>query len=123
MDSPRLRPAWAEVDLGAITDNARTISQLVAPAELCAVVKAWAYGHGPVQVAEAALYGGATRLAVALVEEGRLLRAAGITEPVLVLSEPPATAFAEVVARDLAPTLYTLDGVEAAAKAVASAGR
>ena len=119
----RLRPAWAEIDLGAITHNARVLSELVAPAELCAVVKAWAYGHGPVQAAEAALYGGATRLAVALVEEGCMLRSAEITEPVLVLSEPPAAAFPEVVASDLTPTLYTFEGVESAAKAVAASGR
>ena len=54
---------------------------LVPPARLCAVVKAWAYGHGPVRVARAALEGGATWLAVALVEEGRQLRAAGIDRP------------------------------------------
>src|SRR5438874_7470241 len=119
----RLRPAWAEVDLSAITHNARVLRELVAPAQLCAVVKAWAYGHGPVQVAEAALAGGATWLGVALVEEGRLLRTAGVTEPVLVLSEPPLGAFPEVVAQDLVPTLYTFDGVEAAAKAVVASGR
>ena len=115
----RLRPTWAEIDLGAITHNPRWLRDLVAPAQLCAVVKAWAYGHGPVQVAEAALHGGATWLAVALVEEGRLLRAAGITEPILLLSEPPAFAFPELVGLGLTPTLYTLEGVEAAAKAVA----
>jgi alanine racemase len=115
----RLRPTWAEIDLGAISHNARWLRQLIAPAELCAVVKAWAYGHGPVQVAEAALAGGATRLAVALVEEGRLLRSAGVTEPIILLSEPPPSAFPELVALGLTPTLYTLEAVDVAAKVVA----
>jgi alanine racemase len=119
----RLRPTWAEIDLGAIRANARWLRSLVAPAELCAVVKAWAYGHGPVQVAEAALAGGASRLAVALVEEGGLLRTAGISEPILLLSEPPAAAFAEVLGRNLTPTLYTMEGVDAAAKIAAASGR
>ena len=123
MGSGRLRPVWAEIDLGAITHNAGVLRELVAPAEVCAVVKASGYGHGSVQAAEAALRGGATWLGVALVEEGALLRQAGIDAPVLILSEPPVRAFPEVVALDLVPTLYTFEGVEAAAKAVAASGR
>ena len=116
------RPAWAEVDLGAIRHNASLLAGLVAPAGLCAVVKASGYGHGAVPVARAALEGGASQLAVALVEEGAVLRAHGIEAPILLLSEPPVEAMEEVVALRLTPTLYTELGVEAAAKAVASAG-
>lgn len=118
-----VRPAWAEVDLGAIRHNASLLASAVAPSRLCAVVKASGYGHGAVPVARAALDGGASWLAVALVDEGALLRAHGLRAPVLLLSEPPAEAMDEVVALGLTPTLYTLTGVEAAAKAVASAGR
>jgi len=116
------RPVWAEIDLGAVTHNASVMAALVAPAELCAVVKAFAYGHGPVRVAEAALAGGATSLAVATVEEGVQLRQAGITEPVLLLSEPPVPAMGDVVSWHLTPTLYTGEGIDAAAKAVATHG-
>jgi alanine racemase len=116
------RQAWAEVDLGAIRANAALLAKLAAPAELCAVVKAWGYGHGPVEVAEAAVDGGATWLAVALVEEGRHLRDAGITAPILLLSEPPADAMAEVVRSQLTPTVYTRNGIDALVEA-ASGGR
>ncbi|HLY84518.1 MAG TPA: alanine racemase [Acidimicrobiales bacterium] len=115
-----LRPGWAEIDLGAIRHNARFLSELVAPAQLCAVVKAWAYGHGPARTARAALEGGATWLGVALVEEGRQLRAARITAPVLLLSEPAVPAMPEVVRSRLTPTLYTAEGVDALAAAVAA---
>ena len=118
-----LRPAWAEIDLAAIRHNARVLRDLVTPAELCAVVKAWGYGHGPVQAAKAALQGGATSLAVALVEEGRQLRNAGIKAPVLLLSEPPAPAMAEVVRSSLTPTVYTEGGVGALSDAVAVSPR
>ena len=84
----QLRPAWAEVDLGAIRHNAAVLAGVVAPARLCAVVKAGGYGHGAAAVARAALEGGASWLAVALVEEGLELRAAGITAPVLLLVSP-----------------------------------
>ena len=92
------RPAWAEVDVAAIRHNVGLLRSLAAPARMCVVVKAWAYGHGPVPVARAALDAGASWLAVALVEEGAQLRDAGIDAPVLLLSEPPAEAMADVVA-------------------------
>jgi alanine racemase len=117
-----LRPVWAEIDLGAITRNARALTELVAPAALCAVVKAYGYGHGPVRVAEAALNGGATWLGVALVEEGMALRRAGLTERVLVLSEPAPGAWEAVVTARLTPAVYTRSGVAHAANAVAAYG-
>jgi len=116
------RPAWAEVDLAAVRHNVGVLAGLVAPAQVCAVVKAGAYGHGAVEVARAALEGGATWLAVALVEEGAQLRHAGIDAPVLLLSEPPPGAMADVVGLRLTPTLYTEEGVDAAAAAAADAG-
>ena len=117
------RPAWADVDLGAIAGNARLLASLVAPAGLSAVVKADAYGHGAAPVAVAALAGGATSLAVALVEEGVALREAGILAPILILSEPGAEAIEEAVGRDLVPTVYTDEGVKAIRRAANSVSR
>ncbi len=116
------RPAWADIDLDAVAANAALLAALAAPAALCAVVKADGYGHGSVPVARAALAGGATWLAVALVEEGVALRDAGIVAPVLLLSEPPVEALAEAVARRLVPTVYTHAGIEALGRVAAAAG-
>ena len=116
----RLRPAWAEIDLGAIRHNASLLSRFVSPAKLCAVVKAGGYGHGSVQAAQAALDGGAEWLAVALVEEGVELRDSGIDAPVLLLSEPVPEAMVEVVAAGLTPTVYTTEGLAALASAAQS---
>jgi alanine racemase len=118
-DAPNFRPAWSEVDLGAVRANTRTLTEMAAPAALLAVVKADAYGHGAVPVARAALDAGATWLGVALVEEGAALRAAGIDAPVLLLSEPPPEAASAVVSARLTPVVYTELGIEALAKAVA----
>jgi alanine racemase len=115
-----LRPAWAEVDLGLIAANVAELARVSSPASLCAVVKANGYGHGSVEVARAALAGGASWLAVALVEEGVTLREAGLTAPILLLSEPPADAMAEAVAQDLRLTIYTPAGLEAASEAAAA---
>ena len=110
-----MRPTWAEVDLGAVAHNVALLIDHVAPAELWAVVKADAYGHGAVPVAHATLDAGARGLAVALVEEAVVLRDAGIGEPILLLSEPRPDEFPEVAALDLRATVYTAAGIAAAA--------
>jgi len=78
--------ALARVNLAAIERNVTALrAGLTGDAELCAVVKADASGHGAVPVARAALAGGATTLAVATVGEAAELRAAGLQAPVLIL--------------------------------------
>ncbi len=112
-----MRPTSAIVDLAALQANAAELARRAAPAGLCAVVKADGYGHGAVATARAALAGGATWLAVALVEEGIELRQAGVTAPILLLSEPRPTEMVEVVAYDLRPSVYSATGLAAAAAA------
>ena len=78
--------ALASVNLAAIERNVVSLrGRLNGGAELCAVVKADASGHGAVPVARAALAGGASMLAVATAVEAAELRAAGLTAPLLVL--------------------------------------
>ena len=80
------RGTYIRVDLDAIAHNARALKASVAPTpHMMAVVKANAYGHGLVPVAETALKNGADWLGVAIPEEGETLRQAGITAPILVL--------------------------------------
>lgn len=74
----------AEVDLGAIRHNVRTLGVTGA----MAVVKADAYGHGAVPVARALVGEGVEWLAVATVPEAERLRQAGIRERILVLAAP-----------------------------------
>jgi alanine racemase len=117
------RPAWAEIDVEAITHNARVLSQLVRPAQLCAVVKANGYGHGAAAVARAALAGGAIGLAVALVDEGVALRQRGVRGPILLLSECGADAVDAAMTHSLTPTLYTAGGVELFSQAARRLGQ
>ena len=123
MAQGRSRPAWAEIDLGAVAHNATVLARVAAPAELCAVVKAHGYGHGGPAVARAALAGGAARLAVALVDEGVELRRHGVTAPVLLLSECGLDAVDTALAYGLTPTLYSGEGIAAFAAAARAAGQ
>jgi alanine racemase len=78
---------WAEVDLGAVRHNVRTLRRRARDSHLMAVVKADAYGHGSVEVARACVGAGADSLAVVTVEEGAELRRAGLDVPILVFTD------------------------------------
>lgn len=101
------RWAWADVDLSAVRHNIGVLRRVVAPAEVWAVVKADGYGHGVEAIARAALDAGATGLCVALAQEGVALRDAGVTAPVLVLSEQPVGDIPTIVEWFLTPTAYS----------------
>mgnify|MGYP001828621172 FL=1 len=116
------RWAWADVDLDAIVHNVEHLRSVVAPSAVWAVVKANGYGHGAVEVARAAMDGGAQGLCVALVEEGAQLRVAGIDAPILVLSEQPAEAADDIVRFRLMATVYTAAFVDALASAARGRG-
>lgn len=116
-----MRWAWAEVDLEAIAHNVAVVRRIVAPSGVWAVVKADGYGHGAVGVARTALAAGAEGLCVALVEEGVALREAGVTAPILLLSEQPPEQAAEIVAFELQPTLASPEGVAAISAAIGGA--
>ncbi len=103
-------PVWAEVDLGALAHNIREIRRQSCPrAEVMAVVKANAYGHGAIEVSKAALVGGAARLAVARAAEGVELRRAGIAAPILILGYTPAGMIRDVAEYGLEQTVYSVE--------------
>jgi alanine racemase len=80
------RDTWAEIDLDCILANVASVKKhLPQDVNMIAVVKANAYGHGDIQVAETALEAGAAYLAVAFMDEAIALRKKGITAPILVL--------------------------------------
>ncbi len=114
-----MRATRADVDLDAVAHNVRALRDLVAPAQLCAVVKADGYGHGAVAVSDVALASGASWLGVALVEEGAVLRRSGVEAPILLLSQPRAADVDAAVRLDLRLTADTHAGVAAMAAAAA----
>ena len=117
------RWGWAEVHTGLIQHNVAIVAEQVAPAKVWAVVKANAYGHGAVPVAQAALQAGAQGLCVAIVDEGVALRRAGATCPILLLSEQPPEMAELVVGYNLTPTVTTTRGAAVLATAAAMADR
>ena len=117
------RPAWIEIDRGALANNVQQIRRLIGPQRLLAgVVKANAYGHGAVLVARHILAAGADRLAVATLSEALELRAAGIDAPILVLGYTPPRQAAEMVRAGVTATVYDIGTAQALAEAAAQQG-
>ena len=107
LEDKDLRWAWVEIDLSAIRHNVIEVKRKLARGcRLMAVVKADAYGHGAVECSKTSLSAGADQLAVATVPEAIELREAGITAPILVLAQPPATSIEHLLAYQITPTIY-----------------
>ncbi len=80
-----IRPTRVEVDLNAIKENYQTIKKHVGSCKIMPILKANAYGHGLLRIAQLFEELNADCLGVAVVEEGIHLREKGIIIPILVL--------------------------------------
>ncbi|MDR0424109.1 MAG: alanine racemase [Clostridiales Family XIII bacterium] len=114
------RTAWAEIDLDNIRHNIRAIKRMAGASEVIGVVKADAYGHGAVRVAETLEGEGVERLGVATLQEAVALRDAGVKLPIVILSLTPRGNEKEIVRYGLTPVVSTAqDAAAISAAAVA----
>ncbi len=108
-----LGPTWVEINLDAMANNVKNIKELIGvKKELMAVVKGNAYGHDVLEASLVFLKNGASRLAVARLEEGIILRKAGITVPILVLGLTLEEQVELLVAYDITPTVSEYEMIE-----------
>lgn len=110
---PGSRPTAAVIDLAALEHNVKAVLSHAAGRKVLAVVKAQAYGHGAVPIARHLLRLGIDTLGVALVEEGRALREAGIHAPVLVMGALFPDQAEAAVELGLTPVVFTRPVAEA----------
>jgi len=120
---PNERPTWVEVDLDAIRHNLKTLQQAAAPAQVMAVLKADAYGHGARWVARTAALNGAAMLGVASLNEALDLRADGITTPILILGYAPPWQARQLALSDIRATVFSLPVAEHFSRVAADLGR
>jgi alanine racemase len=107
----------ARIDLDAVGRNLRVLTSLVAPAQVMAVVKADAYGHGALAVARAAADAGAAWLGVADLAEGLALRDAGVEAPMLAWLHASDTDFGPAADAGIDLGVSTLEQLERATNA------
>ena len=125
-----IRVTAARIDLEALRSNFLAIQQFIArepgrasPPGIIAVVKANAYGHGAERVALALERAGATMLACADIEEGIVLRRAGIAVPILVFGALSVSDLDGLFEFSLTPTISTPSAARAVQAAAARVGR
>lgn len=121
--TPSGRPLWAEIDLDALAYNLRFLKARAGKAQIAAVVKANAYGHGAVGISRFLLEEGVDALAVVSTEEALQLRRAGITAPILVMGPTPPQDAPHLVELEVIPTVASYEGALALAEAAAQRGK
>ena len=117
------RPTWAEVCLGNLRQNYRTIRDYVGNGvTVCAVVKAYAYGHGAVECAKALEEEGATWLGVTSLDEAIPLREEGIETRILLMTGFWRGEEEEIVRLGLTPTVWEVGHIELLERAAVRVG-
>jgi alanine racemase len=117
------RPTWAEVSLGTLRQNFRAVQRHISPAvQVCAIVKADAYGHGAVECARALEEEGARWFGVTSLDEAIPLREAGITGRVLLMTGFWRGEEEEIIRLGLTPTIWETGQIELFEKAATALG-
>ena len=112
MNSETTHRCWAEIDRKALRHNAGVARERIGGAEMLAVVKANAYGHGLVGVAET-LASEVQLFGVANVEEAVALRNVGLKHPVIILGPALPSERSDIVEGKFIPTISALEEAEA----------
>lgn len=101
-----------EINLDAIAHNLNQFRRCLDPGtRIMAMVKAFAYGAGPAEIASLLEYHRVGWLAVAYTDEGIELRNAGVTLPVMVMNPDPVS-LEQIIRYDLEPELYNFPTLE-----------
>ena len=117
------RPTWAEVSLGSLRQNFRTVQKHVgANVTVCAVVKADAYGHGAVECSRALEAEGARWLGVTSLDEAIPLREAGVHANILLMTGFWRGEESEIIRLHLTPTVWEPWYIQSLDKAAATLG-
>ena len=110
-EEQRRHSTWVTIDLDTIKNNIRYFLDR-SGTQVMAIVKANAYGHGALPVAQAALEAGATWCGVARVEEALELRQAGLDCPLLLLGYTPEARYEEMIAYQVPMTVWDLKQIK-----------
>ena len=118
-----LRPTWVEISLSKLRRNYERVQGLAGRRKVMAVIKADAYGHGAVAVANCLAQCGADWFGVASVEEALELRAAGITQPILLLGGLYLSDPADLIKFQLTPSVSSTARLDTYAECARRHGR
>jgi alanine racemase len=112
-DLPFQRPTWAAIDLDIIHSNYVEIRDMVNPAEVLAVIKSDAYGHGALVIGRELETAGVELFGTATAQEAIELRKGGIQTPIVVLSGLAIQQIPLLQQYDLIPSVYNFEFLQA----------
>lgn len=113
----------AEINLSNLIHNLNQVRAKIPPGcKVLAVVKANAYGHGSIEISRELVNAGVDMLGVATVNEGVLLRDAGIEKDILVLGVINEDCVPDIIKWRMTPVVYTLPLAELLSDAAVHAG-
>ena len=104
-----LHPMWAEINLDNFIYNIEQIKKRAKNSEIIAIVKANAYGHGAIEIAQTLVECGMKRLAVANIVEGIELRDNNINIPIMILGISEEYTIDSILKYNFEPTVSTVD--------------
>jgi len=112
-DAMRLRPAWVEIDLGAVRHNVGVARRLAGSAKIYAVCKGDGYGGGVIEVARSAVAAGADALAVGAPADALALRKHGLRCSILLYAATLPEDAAAVARLDVTVTVHDFPSLQA----------
>ena len=118
-----LRPVWAEINLSNLDYNIKNIKAKIGDREMIGVIKADAYGHGSVKVAEVLRENGCKTFAIATLQEAVTLREASAKEEIIMLGLTPDMYADTIVNYDITPVVCDFANAKAFSDAAAKAGK
>lgn len=123
MHKEALRAAWVEINLKNLDSNVKKIREKIGESvELIGIIKADAYGHGSIKVAEVLQNNGVSKFAIADLSEALLLRENGFTEEIVMLGITPALYADTLIAYNITPVVCSLDTAQAFSEAALKKG-
>lgn len=117
------RPAWVEVNLSNLDFNIKNIKKKANGKEIIGVIKADAYGHGSVKVAEVLRENGVKTFAIATLQEAITLREAGAEEEIIMLGLTPDMYANILVDYNITPVVCHLSNAKAISEAAKFANK
>ena len=116
--------SWVEVDLDNFIANLQEIKRLIGPdVDFMPAIKADAYGHGAIEISNAALKNGAKMLGVANADEGIQLRISGIEAPILILGPSTEAEIDDIIKYNLTASVSDMYFAKKFQKALQKSGR
>lgn len=113
MNKDTLRASWVEINLANLNYNIQQIKKKIdGSSEIIGVIKADAYGHGAIKVANTLRQNNVKTFAVAILQECISLRVAGVKEPIILMGLTPDLYDEEIIKYDITPVISSLENAK-----------